>query len=59
MECRGNSPLILNLRYLMELSGQVYAPATFPKHPLEGSWVGPSANPNTAIKIKILAGAKD
>jgi hypothetical protein len=43
----------------MEMSGQVYAPATFPKHPLESSWVGPSANPDTAIKIKILAGTKD
>ena len=43
----------------MDLSGQFYAPATLPKHPLEGSWVGPSANPDTAIKSKIPAGAKD
>jgi hypothetical protein len=43
----------------MDMSGQFYAPATFPKHPLEGSWVGPSANPDTAIKSKIPASAKD
>lgn len=43
----------------MDMSGQFYAPATLPKHPLEGSWVGPSANPDTAIKSKIPNGAKD
>ena len=43
----------------MDMSGQFYAPATLPTHPLEGSWLGPSANPDIEIKIKIPAGAKD
>ena len=44
----------------MDMHGQFYAPATLPKHPLEGSWVGPSANPDTEIKSKIpAAAAKD
>ena len=38
----------------MDMSGQFYAPAALPKHPLEGSWVRPSANPDTAIKTKSL-----
>lgn len=43
----------------MDMNGQFYASATLPKHPLEGSWVGCRANPDTAIKSKIPAGAKD
>lgn len=43
----------------MDMSDQFYAPATFPKHPLKGSWVGPSANPDKATKSKIPASAKD